>query len=192
MKNNDIDESTVTKRDSGLNIDQMRAIVDGAKPWALFYVHNGEYAGCYGNYEGVCVEGCFTDRAGLLGESVSIKDLRAAIASHIDPADDDREIDEQLNQERDAIAEHDVATVAEVPGSNRTAKQIVDQTHELAELFYRRLGYNHDRAKHGNLYDSKHPTELACWEMACIAQEELTGTDPENALSDLEEDNGHD
>lgn len=70
----------------------------------------------------------------------------------------------------------------------RTSKQIVDQTHELAEGFYKLLGYKHNRAKHGNLYESSHPTEQAVWEMACLAQEVLTDTDPLNALSDLDED----
>ena len=39
----------------------------------------------------------------------------------------------------------------------RTAKQIVDQTHDLAEVFYKKHGYEHNREKHGNLYDSTHP-----------------------------------
>lgn len=41
---------------------------------------------------------------------------------------------------------------------SRTAKQI-DQTHALAEAFYLHLGYEHVRDRHGNLYESTHPTE---------------------------------
>lgn len=68
---------------------------------------------------------------------------------------------------------------------SRTAKEIVDQTHDLAELFYAGMGYEHIRAKHGNIYESQHPTEILVWKMACLAQIELTDTDPEDALSEL-------
>lgn len=71
----------------------------------------------------------------------------------------------------------------------RTAKQIVDQTHALAERFYLGMGYKHIREVHGNLYESQHPTEQLVWNMACMAQQELTATDPVDALSELEEDN---
>lgn len=70
----------------------------------------------------------------------------------------------------------------------RTPKQIIDQTHTLAERFYLGMGYQHIREVHGNLYDSQHPTEQLVWNMACIAQEKLTATDPMDALSELEED----
>lgn len=71
---------------------------------------------------------------------------------------------------------------------SRTAKEIVDQTHDLAEAFYKKHGYEHDRAKHGNLYESTHPQEQLMWQLACIAQIELTNTDPSDALSEIEED----
>lgn len=70
----------------------------------------------------------------------------------------------------------------------RTAKQIVDQTHDLAEAFYKKHGYEHNREKHGNLYDSTHPQEQLMWQLACMAQQELTATDPMDALCELEED----
>lgn len=66
----------------------------------------------------------------------------------------------------------------------RTDKEIVDQTHNLAIEFYRILGYQHKGDK--PLYNSQHPTELAMWHMACLAQETLTGTDPENSLNELD------
>lgn len=50
---------------------------------------------------------------------------------------------------------------------SRTAQEIVDQTHELAEKFYMGMGYKHIRTEHGNLYESQHPTELLVWKMAC-------------------------
>ncbi|RLL18391.1 hypothetical protein [Acinetobacter chengduensis] len=74
----------------------------------------------------------------------------------------------------------------------RTAKQIVDQTHELAEAFYLHLGYKHIRSCHGNLYESTHPTEQSMWHLACLAQIELTATDPNDALSELDEEQGDD
>ena len=75
---------------------------------------------------------------------------------------------------------------------SRTAKQIVDQTHKLAEDFYLHLGYEHVREQHGNLYESSHPTEQSMWHMACLAQIELTATDPNDALSELNEEQSHD
>lgn len=67
----------------------------------------------------------------------------------------------------------------------RTDKEIVDQTHKLAVEFYRILGYHHKGGK--PLYESQHPTELAMWRMACLAQEMLTDTDPEECLYELDE-----
>ena len=75
---------------------------------------------------------------------------------------------------------------------SRTAKQIVDQTHALAEDFYLHLGYKHVRDRHGNLYESTHPMEQSVWHMACLAQIELTATDPNDALSELDEEQSHD
>ena len=74
----------------------------------------------------------------------------------------------------------------------RTAQQIVDQTHDLAEAFYLHLGYAHVRSQHGNLYESTHPTEQSMWHLACLAQIELTATDPNDALSELDEEPAND
>ena len=75
---------------------------------------------------------------------------------------------------------------------SRTAKQIVDQTHALAEAFYLHLGYEQVRDRHGNLYESSHPMEQSMCHMACFAQLELTATDPNDALSELDEEQSHD
>lgn len=69
---------------------------------------------------------------------------------------------------------------------SRTAKQIVNQTNEMARHFYKCLGY--EGAKGFRFDRSRHPTEYAMWKMACIAQEMLTDTDPENSLSDMEDE----
>lgn len=69
---------------------------------------------------------------------------------------------------------------------SRSSKQIVDQTNEMARQFYKCLGY--EGAKGFRFDQSEHPTEYAIWEMACIAQEMLTDTEPKNALSDLEDE----
>lgn len=65
----------------------------------------------------------------------------------------------------------------------RTDHQIVDQTNDLA----RRLrgyavaeGYRFDKATHGH--------EVEAWRGACEAQILLTGTDPGDALDNLDEE----
>jgi hypothetical protein len=67
----------------------------------------------------------------------------------------------------------------------RTAKQIVDQTIELAGAFYAMEGYTHRRGF--KYWESPHPQERLMWEKACLAQRVLTDTDPEDALSELDE-----
>lgn len=69
---------------------------------------------------------------------------------------------------------------------DRTDRAIVDQTNKLARQFYSRLGYT---VPEGYRFDeAKHPTEQACWTMACDAQIELTETDPEDALSAIDDE----
>lgn len=68
----------------------------------------------------------------------------------------------------------------------RSSQQIVDQTNELARQFYALLQYE---VKRGYRFDqATHPTEVAMWDMACIAQEMLTDTEVANALSDIEDE----
>lgn len=70
--------------------------------------------------------------------------------------------------------------------STRTDADIVRQTNELARQFYairgyvRPDGYRFDRATH--------PHEQEAWACACLAQRELTETDPEDALEGMDED----
>lgn len=68
----------------------------------------------------------------------------------------------------------------------RTAEEILQQTIALAGQFYAAQGYTH---REGFRYwESPHPQERLMWELACMAQVALTDTDPNDALSELEED----
>jgi hypothetical protein len=63
----------------------------------------------------------------------------------------------------------------------RTDEEIVQQTNELARDFY---GLTGNRVSPGYRFDrAAHPLEQLCWKMACRAQELLTETNPEDALS---------
>ncbi len=67
----------------------------------------------------------------------------------------------------------------------RTDEEIVEQTNDLAIKLYSKMGYK-VTAKNFRMWKSEHPTELLCWKMACVAQEELTETDVEGNI-DLDE-----
>lgn len=70
----------------------------------------------------------------------------------------------------------------------RSAKQIVDQTEELAAELARTF-YGREVAVDGfKFHLSADPRAQVCWRMACDAQQRLTNTDPEDALSELDED----
>ncbi len=67
----------------------------------------------------------------------------------------------------------------------RTDQQIVDQTNELARRLYAIRGYE---TMPGYRFDqATHPHEQEAWEGACEAQRMLTGTDPNDALANLDE-----
>jgi hypothetical protein len=69
--------------------------------------------------------------------------------------------------------------------SARTAEQIVAQTEELAAALNTwRWG---GRLESGTYRTTPNPKAQWCWQMACKAQELLTATDPENAVSELED-----
>lgn len=68
----------------------------------------------------------------------------------------------------------------------RTAREIVDQTNALARLFYMSHGYVVPEGF--DFRESSHPQEFGMWNLACIAQEELTGTSVEDAEIELEDD----
>lgn len=68
----------------------------------------------------------------------------------------------------------------------RTDQDIVDRTEALAAALndWRWGG----RLESGTYRDSCSLKAQACWQMAAMAQEILTGTDPENAVANLAED----
>ena len=67
----------------------------------------------------------------------------------------------------------------------RTDQQIVDQTNEFASRLYLLRGYT---ARKGYRFDkATHPHEVEAWRGACEAQSLLTGTDPSDALDNLDE-----
>ncbi len=68
---------------------------------------------------------------------------------------------------------------------SRTARQIVDQTLEIARIIYSHRGYV--VAEGFKFYESLHPHEYEAWNAACEIQEFMTGTDAEDALSDIED-----
>lgn len=68
---------------------------------------------------------------------------------------------------------------------SRTARQIVDQTNELAAKLYALRGYI---VSPGYRFDeATHPHEREAWAAACAAQLLLTDTDPDDAIQDLDE-----
>lgn len=67
----------------------------------------------------------------------------------------------------------------------RSDKKIAKQTLALAAQFYRLMGY---QTPPGFRFDqSEHPQELMVYEMAVLAQIELTETDPRDAVDALNE-----
>ena len=71
----------------------------------------------------------------------------------------------------------------------RTNQEIVDQTNDLARRMAEASGWV---APEGYRFwlpavSFTNPRPLLYWKLACIAQEELTGTDAENALAELED-----
>lgn len=69
-----------------------------------------------------------------------------------------------------------------------TARQVVDKCNHLAREFYKDRGY---AVPKGYRFDeASHPEERALWHQARIAFIELTGTDPEDAVSELEDEDG--
>lgn len=69
----------------------------------------------------------------------------------------------------------------------RTPQEIIAQTNELAREFYRLMGYV---VSEGHRFDdegriNRHPQEALCWNMACAAQYELTGTDIEDVQTEI-------
>lgn len=68
----------------------------------------------------------------------------------------------------------------------RSTNEIIEQTNALARQFYAEMGYVETRTEF-MFYASKHPTERLMWRLACIAQLELTETDPDELISEYED-----
>lgn len=76
-------------------------------------------------------------------------------------------------------------TPAEALKAARTDQQIVDETNEVAREIYARRGYD---AHEGYRFDrATHPHEVEAWETACWIEERYTGTDPVEALANIDE-----
>lgn len=69
----------------------------------------------------------------------------------------------------------------------RSVKEIIEQTNQLAREFYAEMGYIESRTDF-MFYASTHPTERLMWRFACMAQIELTDTDPDELITEYEED----
>jgi hypothetical protein len=88
-------------------------------------------------------------------------------------------------RDRAALASYEAQ--AEAKPAHRTAREIVDQTEELAGSLMRWAHRREPSSAYGTYRDAEDPRGKSCWEMACKAQEILTATDPENAVSELDE-----
>jgi len=64
-------------------------------------------------------------------------------------------------------------------------KEILDQANELARLLYEIRGYTVQEGY--KFHEATHPHEREAWEGARVAMELLIDTDPEDAISDLDE-----
>lgn len=72
-------------------------------------------------------------------------------------------------------------------GEPRTEQQIVDDANELAREFYRIRGYE---VPVGYRFDqATHPHEVAAWQQAVYAYDFIQGTDVEDALAQVEDEN---
>lgn len=70
----------------------------------------------------------------------------------------------------------------------RTDREIIEQTNELARRLYALRGY---AVAEGYRFDRAfHPHAREAWAGACVAQQLLTDTDPDDALSEEEEEGG--
>lgn len=68
----------------------------------------------------------------------------------------------------------------------RSDKEIVQQTEALA-VYLLSWCFSHEPETATPMRDSTHPFARRCWAAACHIQEMLTDTDPENAVTELDE-----
>ena len=69
--------------------------------------------------------------------------------------------------------------------SRRTAREIVDQTNQIAAWIAERDGF---QLEHPDYHKAEAPRAISAWKLACKIQDLLTATDPENAVAELDED----
>lgn len=70
----------------------------------------------------------------------------------------------------------------------KTDADIVRDANELARLFYSSNGYTVEKGYQFN--DASHPQEMGMWALAVIAYEHIEGTDVEDALNNVESEEG--
>lgn len=82
------------------------------------------------------------------------------------------------------VAPSQPAAPAEQP--SRTDQEIVEQTERVASLIA--LAFHGSVMEAGHTYrDTKNPKAALCWQVACKIQDELTQTDVENAITEIED-----
>ncbi|MCO5066879.1 MAG: hypothetical protein M9924_21155 [Rhizobiaceae bacterium] len=69
----------------------------------------------------------------------------------------------------------------------RTDEEIVNQTNMLARLCLRYLGTGYEVPLDHKFYEAADPRSNAAWKQACEIQKLLTNTDPNDALTNLDE-----
>lgn len=69
----------------------------------------------------------------------------------------------------------------------RDAQEIVDQTNRIAALIANAQGFE---LEHQAFHKATATRAIAIWKLACNIQELMTATDPENAVAELEEEEG--
>ena len=78
------------------------------------------------------------------------------------------------------------AELRRLVAENEADREIVDQTEELAALLMKEFQQRVKADPSSNFRASRDIRARHCWIIACRIQEMLTGTDPENAASELE------
>lgn len=68
----------------------------------------------------------------------------------------------------------------------KSNRDLVAKCNELARQFYEIDGY--EVLEGYEFFNATHPQEVGAWRMAVLAYEFIEGTDIENALCDLEDD----
>lgn len=79
-----------------------------------------------------------------------------------------------------------VAVMSSSKRKIRTHQEVVDDCNELARKFYRIYGYASTSGDF-KFRKSTHPQEQMMWDMSVLANQEIDGTDVENALSEIGE-----